>query len=99
MSEDSKVDNMSENSSQLGRSAPLTTLDNQTENSDVSNECSADQRTANGDSASEPPVIVQLLRMLRTAKARHSGNLHSTEESSLSRGTTISEDPSTDEVR
>lgn len=89
---------MSENSSQLGTSAPLTTLSDEIENSDVSEECTADQRTANDDSASEPPVIALLLRMLRTAKARYSGNLPSAEESFLSSDRTVSEDPSTDRV-
>lgn len=98
MSEDNKIDTMPENSSKLGSSAPLTKLNNGTENTDVYKESLANQRTANGDSASVPPVIAQLLRMLEVAKARHSANLHSTEESSSSCYRTVSEDPSTDKV-
>ncbi|MCI4380249.1 hypothetical protein PGIGA_G00237630 [Pangasianodon gigas] len=93
MSEDSKEDNMPENSSQLGPSAPPNTLNNEIDSGDVSN-----QRTANGDSASVPSVIALLLRMLEAAKARRSANLHSTEESSPSCDRTVSEDPSTDRV-
>ncbi|XP_026802267.3 adenosylhomocysteinase like 2a isoform X1 [Pangasianodon hypophthalmus] len=93
MSEDSKADNMPENSSQLGPSAPPNTLNNEIDSGDVSN-----QRTANGDSASVPSVIALLLRMLEAAKARRSANLHSTEESSPSSDRTVSEDPSTHRV-
>ncbi|MCJ8734351.1 hypothetical protein PDJAM_G00234280 [Pangasius djambal] len=93
MSEDSKADNMPENSSQLGPSAPPNTLNNEIDSGDVSS-----QRTANGDSASVPSVIALLLRMLEAAKARRSANLHSTEESSPSGDRTVSEDPSTDRV-
>lgn len=94
MSEDSKVDNMLENSKQLGPSAPLMTLNNGMENGDCI-ESLANQRTSNGDSACVPSIITQLLQMLETAKARRSANLHSTEESSPSRDRNVNEDPST----
>lgn len=95
---DSKVDAMSKNSSQLGPSAPLNTLNNGFENGNVDIESFANQRTANGDPASIPSVITQLLQMLEATKARHSANLHTTEESSPLSDRTVSEDPSTDTV-
>lgn len=96
MSEDSKVDIIPENISQLGPSAPLTTLNNGIENSNI--EYFASQKTANGDSVSVPSVTTQLLRMLEAAKARRLGNLHSTEESSPLSDRTVSQDPRTDRV-
>lgn len=98
MSEDSKVDIIPENNSQLGPSAPVTTLNNGIENSDVNMEYFASQKTANGDSVSVPSVTTQLLRMLEAAKARRLGNLHSTEESSPLSDRTVSQDPRTDRV-
>lgn len=89
---------MSENSSQLGPSAPLNTLNNGIENGDVNIESLANQRTANDDSASIPSVITQLLQMLEAAKARHSANLRTTAESSPLSDRTVTEDPSTDTV-
>ncbi|KAF4091137.1 hypothetical protein AMELA_G00033540 [Ameiurus melas] len=98
MSEDSKIDIIPENSSQLGPSAPLTTLNNGIENSGVNIESLDSQKTANGNSASVPSVTAQLLRMLEAAKARRSGNLYSTEESSPLSDRAVSEDQRTDTV-
>lgn len=98
MSEDSKADKMLENSSQTGLSAPLNTLNNGAKVMDVCTESTANQRTANADSAPVSSVIALLLRMLEAAKARRSVNLHRAVGSSPSSDRTVSEDPSTNQV-
>lgn len=98
MSEDSKEDNLPGNSSQLGPSTPLTTLNNEIERGDVNMESLAIQRTANGNSASVSSFTAQLLRMLEAAKSRRSANLLNGEESSPSSDRHVREDHSTDTV-
>ncbi|XP_058252382.1 adenosylhomocysteinase like 2a isoform X4 [Hemibagrus wyckioides] len=98
MSEDSKEDIMPENSSHVGTSAPLITLNNGAEVRDVYTESTANQRTAEGESASVPSVIALLLRMLEAAKARGSVNSHGAEGPSPSGDRTVREDPSADRV-
>lgn len=98
MSEDSKEDIMPENSSHVGTSAPLITLNNRAEVRDVYTESTANQRTAEGESASVPSVIALLLRMLEAAKARGSVNSHGADGPSPSSDGTVREDPSADRV-